>query len=179
MATTIDTGRPRAYAPGTPTGIPATPEPPGWDVATERRLDDGETLARQIGWFSIGLGALELAAPGRVAEWLGMEDREELIRLYGLREVVKGVGILSQRRPSPVWLHARIAGDVLDMATLATALTPRNRRRNNVLAAMLAVAGVTALDVICARQLSGPRYRWDAEADRDKYGRPADERGAR
>jgi hypothetical protein len=176
---TTEMERPRSYHPGAPTGISATPEPPGWDLATERRIDDGETLARQIGWFSIGIGAVQVLAPDRLAEWLGMEEHTELIRLYGVRELVKGAGILSQRRPSPAWLHARIAGDVLDLAMLGAALARRDRKRNNVMAAMLATAGVMALDVICAQQLSQPRRRWDSQADRDKYGRAADEGGVR
>lgn len=123
-----------------------------WDLEADGRTGDGETLANALGWFSIGLGALELAATEPLCEFLGMEDRKNLVRLYGLREVAKGVGILANRRPEG-WMWARIAGDLLDIGTLATALTPDNRQRNNVMLAIGAVAGVTVLDVVCARQL--------------------------
>jgi hypothetical protein len=47
-----------------------------------------------------------------------------------------------------------VAGDGLDLATLATALEGRNPQKGNVGIAMAAVAGVTALDVYCAQTLS-------------------------
>ena len=55
------------------------------------------SLAQGLGWFSIGLGLVELAAPGRLARSLGMEERTELIRAYGTREIMTGIGILSQQ----------------------------------------------------------------------------------
>ena len=125
---------------------------PGWDLDTERRVDDGQSLANFLGWFSIGLGAAELLAPDALERFLGVDDRERLIQAYGVREIGKGIGILTNRRPAG-WMWGRVAGDVLDLATLATALTPDNPRKRNVLLAMGAVAGVMALDVICARQL--------------------------
>ena len=155
MATTTDPTRPRAFEPQTKAS--ASPPPtPGWDLATERRIDDGKTLARAIAWFSIGLGMVELVAPERLCRYLGMEDKTELVRLYGVREIGKGIGILSQERPEG-WLWARIAGDFLDLATLATALDSHNRHRDRVVGAMAAVAGITLLDVVCARQLSASR----------------------
>jgi hypothetical protein len=144
----------RAFRPAMAGRVGTGTGTPGWDPRTERRIDDGETLARAIGWFSLALGAAEILAPGRLASWLGMEGRENLLRLYGVREVAKGVGILSERRPAG-WMWARVAGDFLDLATLAPALAEDNPRRGNVAVAMAAVAGVTALDVIAARQLSG------------------------
>lgn len=126
---------------------------PGWDLETERRADDGRTLANALGWFSLGLGAAEMLAPRALQRWLGVEGRTALVQGYGMREIGTGIGILSERRPAE-WMWGRVAGDVLDLATLSTALTPRNPRRRNVLLAMGAVAGVMALDVLCARQLS-------------------------
>lgn len=152
MATTIDRTAERAFEPRMSDRVGTSTSTPGWDLATERRIDDGETLARAIGWFSIGLGAVELVAAERLARYLGVRGSEGVIRLYGLREIGQGIGVLSQRRPEG-WMWVRIAGDALDLATLATALTPRNRRRNHVLGAMLAVAGVTALDLLCVKQL--------------------------
>ena len=113
-----------------------------------------DTLARGLGIFSIALGIAEVAAPGALARWLGMRGQERLIQAYGLREIATGVGILAARDPTP-WIWGRVAGDALDLATLATAVERRNSKEANVGVAMAAVAGVTALDVYCAKTLSG------------------------
>lgn len=110
-------------------------------------------LAQGLGWFSIGLGLVELLAPRSLARSLGMERHTGLIRAYGMREIATGVGILSQRDPTP-WIWGRVAGDVLDLATLAMALDSDNPERANAGLALAAVAGVTVLDVVCAQQLS-------------------------
>ena len=115
-----------------------------------------ENLAQALGWFSIGLGLAEVAAPGMVAGWIGMRDSDKtraLLRFYGFREMAAGVGILSQRRPSG-WLWGRVAGDLLDVATLGAAMTDDIADRNRLNAATAAVLGVTALDLLCARRLS-------------------------
>lgn len=115
-----------------------------------------DVFARGLGWFSLGLGFGELAFPDRLAEALGMEGREELIRFYGAREVATGVGCLTQSPPTNyVW--GRVAGDVLDIATLAAYLGPDNPKRGNVGIAMAAVVGVTMLDVLCGVWLSEGR----------------------
>jgi hypothetical protein len=137
---------------------------PGWNTALERRIDDGRTLARGIGWFSIGLGLAEVLAPDRIANYLGMPEHRGLIRAYGVREMAKGMGILSTRRPAG-WMRARLAGDALDLATLATGLHRENRKRGNVVKAIGAVAGVTALDLLCERQLSASERRTLRPAD--------------
>lgn len=116
---------------------------------------DGQSahaLAQGLGWFSIGLGLAEVLAPGNLARFLGMEERTELIRVYGMRDIATGVGILSQDDPTP-WLWGRLGGDVLDLGTLAAGLKDNNPQRENVGLAIAAVAGVMALDVFCARAL--------------------------
>lgn len=151
MVTTTE--RPRAFDPSMLAGTPAPTSPPSWDMGPDRRIDDGHMLATGLAWFSIGLGLAEVLAPERLCEMLGMEGQEELVRLYGFREIATGLGIFSQREPTG-WILGRVAGDVLDLATLGTAMTPRNRKRGNVLAAIGAVAGVMALDLLCHRQLT-------------------------
>jgi hypothetical protein len=147
----MDTERPRVFDPSQATpGL--VPPRPGWD-ATELRGDGGEGLANYLGWLSIGVGLAEALAPERLAEALGMEDRTDLIRAFGVRGIVKGMGILAQRHPTP-WMWARVAGDALDLATLATHLGADNPRRRNVAAAVAAVAGMAVLDVMCATQLA-------------------------
>jgi hypothetical protein len=61
---------------------------------------------------------------------------------------------MKQRTPTAgVW--SRVAGDAIDLATLAVALAP-SRRRKSVLLAMGVVAGAMALDALAARQLKRP-----------------------
>jgi hypothetical protein len=109
-------------------------------------------LARGLGWFSVGLGAAELLAPGALNRSLGMREYNTLVRGFGLREIGAGIGILTQRNPTP-WVWARVAGDALDLTALLLALGPGNPRRGSATAAFLAVAGVTLADIFCARSL--------------------------
>jgi uncharacterized membrane protein len=121
---------------------------------------DEERLATALGWFSIGLGLAEVVAPGSVARLVGVRDDDRnrwALRALGVREVVNGVGILSQPR-SAGWLWARVGGDLMDLAYLGTALKSRDAEPGRVGAAMAAVAGVTALDVLCAERLSADSH---------------------
>lgn len=119
---------------------------------------DYERIANGLGWFSLGLGAAEIAAPGMIANLIGVRDETKnrmLLRspLYGMREVAAGVGILTQPRPAG-WLWGRVAGDLLDLSSLVSALGSRENERKRLTGALVAVLGVTALDYMCARQLS-------------------------
>src|SRR4028118_2183053 len=89
-----------------------------------------DTLARGLGIFSIGLGIMEVAAPGALARWLGMRGQERLIQAYGLREIATGVGILASRDPTP-WIWGRVGGDALDLATLAGGFHDDHRAAQN------------------------------------------------
>ena len=153
MATTTDVSRARAFRPEDAAVLGTGTRTPGWDLATERRIDDGQAMATGVGWFSLALGLAEVVAPEKIAGELGLEDKKSLVRLYGFREIAKGVGILSNRKPAG-WVWGRVAGDVLDLATLATGLRKDNPKRDNVLKTISAIVGVTVLDVVVARQLS-------------------------
>lgn len=113
---------------------------------------DEREIARGLGWFSVGLGLVELAAPGGLGRALGVERGKGLTRAFGLREMAAGVGLLTQSRRAP-WLWARVAGDVLDLGALVVALSA-TRKRAVVGVALASVAAITALDVICAGQLA-------------------------
>ena len=113
-----------------------------------------DVLARGLGIFSIALGFVELVAPRSITRALGMLGNDGLIQAYGVREIATGIGILASRDPTP-WIWGRVAGDALDLATLATAVEQKNPKQENVGIAMAAVAGVTALDIYCAKTLSG------------------------
>lgn len=115
-----------------------------------------DQLGRGLGWFSIGLGMVQLFAARSLAHSLGMRGAEGLIRGYGLREIASGMACLSVN-PVP-GVVSRIAGDAVDIATLLTAL-PNNPKRENVQLALLAVIGITALDVLCTSQLTARHGR--------------------
>ena len=111
------------------------------------------SMARGLGWFSIGLGLAEVLAPRALTRGLGMEGNEQLVQAYGLREIATGIGILSSDEPA-AWIWGRVGGDALDLATLATGLQQDNPKKDNVELALVAVAGVTALDVVCGASLA-------------------------
>lgn len=48
-----------------------------------------------------------------------MHGRHGLVRACGAREIATGLAILLSKNPTP-WLWARVGGDVLDIATLAS-----------------------------------------------------------
>jgi len=113
-------------------------------------------LATGLGWFSIGLGAAEVLTPRLVAKLIGVQNQPKnraLLRLYGLRELAAGIGILTETRPAS-WLWARVAGDAVDLTSLARAAEDRRNGRARVGFAMASVIGVTALDVCVAKNLS-------------------------
>lgn len=114
-------------------------------------------IAKGLGWFSIGLGLAELAAPQAVSKMIGMRGahngKRNVMRAYGLREIAAGVGILTQQRPGP-WLWARVAGDALDIASLGAAFTERGAKKGRLAFATASVLGVAALDYACAQTLS-------------------------
>lgn len=118
-----------------------------------------QQLASGLGWFSVGLGLAELAAPNAVASLIGVQaegSTRKILRFYGARELAAGVGILSQSNPSS-WLWARVAGDVLDVSSLGKAMISNGNDRGKTLAAMAAVIGVTVADIRCASHLSKAR----------------------
>jgi hypothetical protein len=133
-----------------------------------------DRLAQMLGWFSIGLGITEIVAPGYLARLVGLGGKEGLIRAYGARELASAVPTLSVDKP--VGLASRVAGDMLDLGTLALALGRDNPRRNNAAIAFALVAGVTLLDLVA---LSGVKiaHRRDRGTQRDYADRSGLPRG--
>lgn len=124
-------------------------------MATEAR-SSSQQLASGLGWFSIGLGLAEIAAPRTVANLIGVRDdrkTRKILRFYGARELAAGVGILAQSNPT-AWLWARVAGDLLDLSSLGKAMVSDGNERAKTVAATAAVVGVTVADVRCAMQLT-------------------------
>ena len=114
-----------------------------------------EQLARGLGWFSIGLGLAELLAPRGVARVAGVRGNNDgFIRLMGLREIAHGVAIFAQGKRPAAAVWSRVAGDALDLAALAAAASSPDSDKGRLAFATANVLAVTALDVLCARQLS-------------------------
>jgi uncharacterized membrane protein len=136
----------------------------------------GVPLARPLGWFRIGLGLAEVMAPRALARLIGVSgEHSMLLRLFGLREMANGGGLLTQRRPA-LWMWGRVGSDALDLACLGAALTSDEAKPGRIAAAMAAVAGVTALDVLCSQQLSqsAPQQGQRAESSVTINREPAD-----
>ena len=90
----------------------------------DSQAGNGERLANALGWFSIGLGLAEVATPGKVAELIGVRNQDRtraVLRAYGLREIAAGIGILTRPQPAG-WVWGRVAGDLLDLSSLGSAL---------------------------------------------------------
>jgi uncharacterized membrane protein len=138
-------------------------------LADQDRGTGGESLANFLGLFSIGLGMAQVLAPAGMSKLIGVEDDDgnrTLMRTMGMREITNGVAILSKQQPEKaVW--SRVAGDALDLAFLGRALANPSNKRGRTLFATANVLAVTALDVMCAKQLSRqPQTSANAGADK-------------
>src|SRR4051794_37176961 len=92
-----------------------------------------DRLARGLGWASLGLSAVQLAAPGDVSRFSGVDDSlgaRGAVLLVGARELFHAGVLLGSHRPAP-WVWTRVAGDALDLTLLSQALADRTgwRRR--------------------------------------------------
>jgi uncharacterized membrane protein len=116
-------------------------------------------LPPALGWFSLALGAAQLVVPGAVNRLIGVRPtgaNRTLTRAIGLRELAAGIGIIT-REPSG-FLRARVAGDAVDLALLSNALRS-DGAKSRTGAALVAVGGVTALDITAVRARSQRRDR--------------------
>jgi hypothetical protein len=138
-----------------------------------------DSIARGLGWFSIALGLAQIVAPRTMARAAGVSTGAGVMRLYGLRELACGIGVLALRNPRP-FLWARVGGDALDLGTLA--LSPRRDARAHARAkrAAVNVACIAALDVYAANSATGTPSTSPVDySDRSGFSRsPADMRGA-
>jgi hypothetical protein len=135
-------------------------------------LTSFDRLGKGLGWFSLGLGLVELLAPDRITRALGMEGQEALVRAYGAREISSGILSLSTERNLGLW--SRVGGDGIDIATLMTALRDDNPKKQNVATAIAMVAGITLLDVLAAQGVTSRHSRnsGDRNIYRDRTGFP-------
>jgi uncharacterized membrane protein len=117
---------------------------------------DAEKVATGLGWFSIGLGLAELIAPRTIAKIVGSRDHASLLRVYGMRELAAGIGLLTASNRAP-WLWARVGGDAVDLTSLGKVAASDQNDRGKTIFGIASVAGVTALDVACALHATAAR----------------------
>jgi hypothetical protein len=129
------------------------------DQSNNERTQSGAGLAAKrtglgLGYFSLALGALEVAAPGRLARWLGLEGsktaRNTLIA-FGIREIAAG-GMLLRGPAVSTNVWNRVIGDAIDAGALGLAMRS-STRKGAVAGAMAFVGGAMLADVLTARAL--------------------------
>lgn len=113
--------------------------------------------ARCLGWLSVGLGLTDFFGRRKVAKLTGIHNAP-LIGITGAREILTGLGLILARDPAP-WVWARVGGDVFDLGTLASGLTPHNPKRQGALIGLLMVVGIAAVDVTIAGRLHASAER--------------------
>jgi hypothetical protein len=113
----------------------------------------GAPCAKALGWFSVGLGIGEVFAPRKMAEITGVGANVGFLPVLGTREIVSGIGLLNNPHSS-AWMWSRVAGDVVDLGFLGMSTEARGADPVRIGLAAAAVAGVTALDFLCARELA-------------------------
>lgn len=114
---------------------------------------DYKRLGLGLGAFSIALGLAEVVAPGRLARWLGLDEKtaRTVLRFFGARELMAG-GMLLRGPAVSTNAWNRVLGDAMDLGALGLAFT-RSIRKPAVAGALGFVAGATLLDVFAARGL--------------------------
>lgn len=156
-------------------GIARLPGDPKVIETGPSSLKPADQLGRALGWFSMGLGLTELLAPKVLTRWLGVEGKEGLVRAYGAREIASGVMCLSVNNDYGAF--TRVAGDAIDLATLAAAYRDDNPKKANVGIAMAAVAGIAIVDALAGQSIRSLHSR-KGEPVRDYSDRTGFPKGA-
>ncbi|MDH2428450.1 SRPBCC family protein [Sphaerisporangium sp. TRM90804] len=114
-----------------------------------------DKFARALGWTSLALGTAQLVAPRAVTRLCGVDDAPgatTVARLVGGRELLHAALLLGAKDPAQ-WAWTRVAGDTMDLGVLGRAAANRTgTRRTRALCALGAVAGISAIDAVCARR---------------------------
>ena len=130
-------------------------------VVTAKRVGLG------LGYFSIALGLMEVAAPGRLARWLGLKGSEAArttLFAFGLRELLAG-GMLLRGPAVSTNVWNRVIGDAMDAGALGLAFT-RSSRKGAVAGALAFVGGAMIADWLSARALDRDTARTFPRAER-------------
>lgn len=109
-------------------------------------------LVKGLGGASLGLGLSEILAPAKVAAVAGIDETDRsraVITALGLRECAHAAALLFGPNKL-VW--TRVAGDILDVSLLGTALVKSNgsRRARRGTASMVALGVIGAADLYAA-----------------------------
>src|SRR3954469_4144376 len=108
-----------------------------------------QSLPRGLSFFNLGLGMAELFAPRAVARAIGVDEKyAPLLRLFGLREITSGLGIM--QGPAGPWLWSRVGGDMMDLTFLGAVMNDEESDPTRIRAAMAAVVGVTLVDILAS-----------------------------
>ncbi|MGI8448964.1 MAG: SRPBCC family protein [Streptosporangiaceae bacterium] len=130
------------------TSLPAS-QPAGRQQPAGRTRDP---LTRGLGWASAGLGLPQLVAPRWFNRAIGVGEgtkHQATTAIVGVRELAAAAALLTSE--SPVWLWARVVGDLMDLGLLGAALASHDRRgMGRTVAATAAVAGITGADLYAA-----------------------------
>jgi hypothetical protein len=134
--------------------------------------------AKQVGFglglFSIALGALEVAAPGRLSRWLGVggsKTARNTIFAFGLRELLAG-GMLLRGPAVSTNVWNRVIGDVMDAGALGLALRG-STRKGAATGALAFVGGALVADFLTARALDKETGRTFPRSEREGELQPA------
>jgi uncharacterized membrane protein len=149
--------RRRTFEASTPT-VARGANRPDRDVSTVGI--DPTRLARALGWFSLSLGIAEVLAPRFVARLAGVRHvHPGLVRLCGMREIASGMMIFGQGKKPRAAMWSRVAGDAMDIGTLAAVASAGapGARKGALAFATANVLAVTALDVYCAQAFGDDR----------------------
>lgn len=115
---------------------------------------DRDSLARFLGWFSVGLGTAQLVAPRALCKLIG-GGSPRVMRLMGVRELAQGSGILTRPRPTGfVW--SRVVGDVLDVSALGVVARHGNKRTFAAIANVLPIAAADVFEALHLSKQQGP-----------------------
>jgi hypothetical protein len=109
-------------------------------------------VAQALALVSVVLGALEVAAPARLAGRLGLRGKEPLPRRYGGRELAAGIAALVGFIGPALW--ARIFGDLRDLASVRFGGRRERHIARNISIAVGAVVGIALIDLCIAAMLA-------------------------
>ncbi len=121
-------------------------------------LTAADKLGKGLGWLGLAAGAAQLFAARRIAESLGLEGKQGLLRLFGARDV--GVAMMTLSPDRRIGLWSRVGGDIMNVMLAATAIGATHpRQRRNAQYVLAATVGIALLDVIAARAVSVQQSR--------------------
>lgn len=124
-------------------------------------------LGLALGWFSVGMGLLQVLAPRGVGRAIGVGHHPVVLRLCGLREIASGIGLLSERSPA-AFAWSRVAGDALNLALLRGALESPTSSRARIAMAAAVMASVTAVDIYAGQRMTRTAFDRPSEPLRSR-----------